>query len=307
MISLLLAEQIGKLLLMMLLGFFLVKGGLLQADGSKPLSVIALYVIMPCVIVESFQVERTREVCQGLLLAAGTAAILHLVLLAMQPFWKKIGLDPVERDSAFYSNAGNLLIPLVVGILGEEWVLYSTAYVCVQTVLLWTHARILMSGETQVEWKKILLNPNVIAVVAGVLLFLLEIRLPGLLVETFESVGDMIGPLNMMVAGILLGGLSLKELRSYKRLPLVVLLRMVICPLILLAVIRILPLTVLAPEGETIVLICFMASITPTAAVITQMAQVFGRDARYAMAINVAGTVVSIVSMPLLVGLYQML
>ena len=127
MISLLLAEQIGKLLLMMLLGFFLVKGGLLQADGSKPLSVIALYVIMPCVIVESFQVERTREVCQGLLLAAGTAAILHLVLLAMQPLWKKIGLDPVERASAFYSNAGNLLIPLVVGILGEEWGLDSTA------------------------------------------------------------------------------------------------------------------------------------------------------------------------------------
>ena len=45
---------------------------------------------------------------------------------------------------------------------------------------------------------------------------------------------------------------------------------------------------------------------TPSASTLTQMAQVYGKDADYASAINVVTTLLCIVTMPLMVALYQM-
>lgn len=53
-------------------------------------------------------------------------------------------------------------------------------------------------------------------------------------------------------------------------------------------------------------LIVFLAIITPSASTVTQMRQVYGNDSQYASAINVVTTLFSIVSMPLLVMLFQM-
>ena len=68
-ISLLLALQILKLFAIMLMGYAIVKLGLLKASDSKALSVVLVYLIMPCVIINAFQVEATPEVQKGLALA----------------------------------------------------------------------------------------------------------------------------------------------------------------------------------------------------------------------------------------------
>ena len=41
-------------------------------------------------------------------------------------------LDAVEKASMIYSNAGNLIIPIVTAVLGKEWVIYSSAFLSVQ-------------------------------------------------------------------------------------------------------------------------------------------------------------------------------
>ena len=76
-ISLLLALQILKLFAIMLMGYAIVKLGLLKASDSKALSVVLVYLIMPCVIINAFQVEATPEVQKGLALAcvAGLAVL----------------------------------------------------------------------------------------------------------------------------------------------------------------------------------------------------------------------------------------
>ena len=62
----------------------------------------------------------------------------------------------------------------------------------------------------------------------------------------------------------------------------------------------------MVPAGQTILLITLLATITPSASTITQMAQVYGKGADYASAINVATTLLCIVTMPLMVMVYQM-
>ena len=60
---------------------------------------------------------------------------------------KVLKLDGVEETSLIYSNAGNLIIPIVTAILGKEWVIYTSAFLSVQLFLLWSHAKMKLCGE----------------------------------------------------------------------------------------------------------------------------------------------------------------
>ena len=137
MISLILAKKILSLFLVMALGIVLVRCGIVRSRDSKVLSMISLYLVMPCVIISSFQVKYQPEILNGLLLALATAVLLHLVLIVVVGFLGKVlKLDGVEETSLIYSNAGNLIIPIVTAILGKEWVIYTSAFLSVQLFLL---------------------------------------------------------------------------------------------------------------------------------------------------------------------------
>ena len=56
-------------------------------------------------------------------------------------------LNEVEATSIYYSNSGNLIVPLVTFILGKEWVLYGCVFMSVQLVFLWTHGKNTISRE----------------------------------------------------------------------------------------------------------------------------------------------------------------
>ena len=170
---------------------------------------------------------------------------------------------------------------------------------------LWTHCKCKISGETEISLKKILLNINMISVFAGVFLFFTKIRFPEIIGNTLSSVGSMIGPLSMIVTGMLIAGVDLKKVFTNKRIYLVTFIRLVIEPIIALAVIILLGMKNWHPQAENIILITYMAAITPCASTITQMCQVYGNDSKYASAINVMTTLLAVVTMPVFVYFYM--
>ncbi|MBR1455868.1 MAG: AEC family transporter, partial [Oscillospiraceae bacterium] len=91
----------------------------------------------------------------------------------------------------------------------------------------------------------------------------------------------------------------------YRRIWVVCLLRLVVFPLVVLAVLKYGGLAALIPEGKSILLITFLATTTPTASTVTQMAQLYGKDANYATSINVLTTLLCVFTMPVMVMLYQ--
>ena len=123
-LSLLLMQEIIKLFAIMVMGYVIVKTGLLKSSDSKSLSVIMAYLINPCVILNAFQVDATPEVQKGLLLACLVAAAVHILFLAVTAILKKpLHLDVIEQASLIYPNAGILVIPLVQRLLGQEYVI----------------------------------------------------------------------------------------------------------------------------------------------------------------------------------------
>jgi predicted permease len=286
----------------------LVRLGLLKGEDSRVLSTLSLYLIMPCVILSSFQIDQTEELRQGLGLAVGAAVVSHILLIAVTDLLRRpLNLQPVERASIVYSNAGNLIIPLVTSILGQEWVIYSSAYVSVQLVLLWTHGIATLQGKAAADLRKIVTNPNLIAILVGLVLFATGLRFPSPVEDAVTSLGAMLGPAAMLTTGMLIGGMEGRSLLRYQRVWLIALLRLVVCPLLCLGVLWLTGAKGLLPAAGEILLVTMLATMTPSASSITQMAQVYGGDASYAGVINVVSTLLCIITMPCMVLLYQII
>lgn len=305
-ISLLLMNQIIQLFIMIFMGFIIVKAKLLKAEDSKILSVIVLYLIIPCVIINAFQVDYTPQTVKGLLIAlAGSIMTQVILLIVVSILGRVFHLNEVEVASIYYSNSGNLIVPIVTFILGKEWVLYGCVFMSVQLVFIWTHCKKIISRESTYDWRKIVLNINMISIAIGIVLFLTRIHLPAIINNTLSAVGSMIGPASMIVTGMLFAGMDFKQIFANKRVYFVSFFRLIIVPVIALFLIKCSQLSTFSSNGNKLMLIVFLAIITPSASTVTQMCQVYENDSQYASAINVVTTLLAIVTMPLMVMLFQ--
>ena len=303
---LMLLEQIVQLFLCIVLGWLLVRLHLLKPEDSRVLSKVCLYLVTPCVIINAFQLQRTPELLQGLALSLAAIGIHALFFIATALLHRPLRLTPVEQASLIYTNSGNLIIPLVTAVLGPEWVIYCSMFQLVQQFPMWSHCRIILSGDRNVSLKKILLNVNIISVFVGVLLFLLNLPLPTVIAGTMKSIASTIGPLSMFVAGMLMGEQNLLAVLRIRSIWKVAFLRLIALPLVVLCIFKYSGLAALVPDGQSILMISLLAASAPAAANVTQIAQVYGHEGDYAGAINVITTLLCIGTMPLMVLLYQM-
>ena len=79
----------------------------------------------------------------------------------------------------------------------------------------------MLCGEKSFELKKVLTNINMIAILAGAALFLLHIQLPAVIEDSLDMVGSAIGPISMIILGMLMAGMNFKKILGYRRLWLV--------------------------------------------------------------------------------------
>ncbi len=308
--SLLLIQNILTLFLMMAVGFALARTKLLKPADSKALSIASLYAIIPCTIVSSLQVERTPEVLQGALVALIGAVATHLVFIALARLVKgPLKLDAVEQVSLSYTNCGTYIIPLVIAVLGEEYVIYCTVYLATFNLFMWTHARFVLGGKADLNLRKLLLNVNMLAVYLGAFLFITGLDLPPVIEKAVDGIGSMLGPAAMLAVGMVLAGVDFKILRGYKKLPLATVLRLLVFPLVLLALVKFTPLgwvASLSPNGTMVLLVILMAASAPSALVLAQLVQACGKDFTYCSAISVSTLICSVFTLPLLVFLYNL-
>ena len=291
MLSLILLRQIAQLLILVFLGWAIVKAGILKSEDSQTLSMILLYIITPCVAMNAFQLERTADTVRMMELSLLSAVILSgLCVILGGLISKPFHLDVVEAASVMYPNCTNMVLPIVIGTFGEDWVMYVTSYSIVQTVLIWTHARIFISGRHELSVRNLLCNVNILAILAGMVLFAFQIRLPGIVKGAFAQAGNT----------------TPEVLRGYRQIWKPVLLRLVVLPVILVTIMKYSGLAALAPHGETLILISLLSAIAPSANAVTQFSQIFGRDARYSGLINIVTMLLCIVTIPLLAAYYQM-
>lgn len=307
-IALILFNKLLSLFSIIALGFAAVRAGLIRSEDSRSVAMLALYIICPFAIMNAFEVNPTPEILGGMALSVVFALLTHAVFISLMRLLKKpLKLSDIERASIIYSNAGNLTIPVVNAMLGSEWVIYICAYNLVQICLQWTHLRILVSGERRINFRKMLLNPNMISIYLGVFIFFTGFRFPGPIDSAIDSVAAMIGPVCMLITGMMIGGMQLKEVFSRRRAWLISMTRLLVMPFIMVCIARC-GITSLVPDGKTVLLISILCLSGPSGTTVMQMAQIYSsRDtAEYASSINVISMLMCAITMPLIVAFYYL-
>ena len=307
-LALLLMKQIGVMFVLIGFGFIAVKCGIVSREDSKGISKLALYVIVPCILLNSFQIEFTKDTFQGLLIAFGASLAVNVLYLILT--WllnRKLSMSVIERASLIYPNAGNLIIPLVSAVLGEEMIIYCSAYIVTQNLFIWTHGKFMISGEKQLSLRKLFLNSSMLAILAGIVMAVTGLRLPSVLEEAVSSAGKAIAPVSMFVTGIIIGSMRFSEAVRRLRVYTVCFGRLIVYPMIVAFLMWFSNIWGMVPGSKDILFVVFLASAAPSAANIVQFAQVYEKDEQNAGLINVMSTLLCIITMPLCVLVYQML
>ena len=117
-------------------------------------------------------------------------------------------------------------------------------FLSVQMILMWTHGQSLMESKAGVNWKKILCNINLIAIILGIVLFFTQIRLPVILGNAMSQISATLGPVCMIMLGMTMTEVKWKDIFSHSRIYLITILKMVVTPLIILLLLKYLPLAV---------------------------------------------------------------
>lgn len=279
--------------------------GALKPSDAHALSIITLYLITPAALITSFEVDLTSDLALSLALVTLVALVANLALYGLGWVFARVaGASVVEQASVTYCNAGNLILPIVTSVLGEQYVIYTVGFMAVQNVMFWTLLDKLFSGQAHLSVRKVLTNANILAILAGLFLLVTGLRLPALVDSAARSLASMMGPASMLIVGMTLAGMDLHALVGHRLAPAVVLVKMVISPLVLITAYKLSGVATLVPDGERIFMVPLLAVMSCTATTVTQFAQLHDREPEYASALAVLTTLSCLVTMPLMVQYY---
>ena len=299
------AEQVVVLFLLIGVGALCAKTGIIKEVAIKSCSDLVLIVVTPCVIIQSFQRPFDAAMLKGLGLACLIALSIHIVTILLAHLLLH---DPVAarervlRVGAVLSNAGFMGLPLQQVLFGADGVFYGAAYVAIFNLILWSYGLVEMSGSRQnLSPRKLILNPGVLSLAIGLMLFLVRITLPTVLASPMGHLAALNTPLPMLIIGFYLADTDLKaalrDWRSYAAIGL----RLLVVPLTALGILY------LCGVRGTLLVSMIIAASAPVAASTTMFATKYDCDTGLSVNLVSLSTLLSLITMPLIVALAQVI
>lgn len=298
-------QQVLFLLIFLIIGFVFGKVKLSNDQASISISNLALYVVVPASVLVSFQDESAPEKIGVFFVVIFVTVVLHFLHVGAAKLFIN-EKDPRRCRSlefaTVFPNSCFIGYPLMAAMVGSVGVLYGSAYVATSIFLIWTYGIYMLSGDkNKFSLRSGFLNPGVLSVVISLFFYLAQIKLPTFIVSALTSLSVLNVPLPMFVIGYHLSKANFKTLFRHNGFWISTLLRLVVLPLVTLVFVLLLP---IRREAAISIVI---ASAAPAAAVTGMFAEKFGNDTDFASGLTATQTAISIVSIPVIVGVAQYL
>lgn len=294
MITQILLQQTIIMFALMLLGLLLSRRGMINEQGSRDLSNVLLYAVIPCVILRSYMSEFSTEKLRAMGLSALIAVIAFAASIAVA--YLTCGTrHRIENFAVAFGNAGFIGIPLVTAVFGPEAAFYVVSFSTFANLLQWTYGIVIISDKKEtMNLRMVFVNPVFISMVIGIALFVLQPTLPTVVTGTIGYIADGNTVLAMIILGYYLSKVQLRGLFADVRLYLFSALRLLVVPAVTILVFLPFPFA----RGE-ITLITLIAAATPIASSTAIFAQKFGQDYRRAVSYVCLSTILSVATLPL--------
>ena len=289
-------QPVMTLFLMIGLGFVAQKSGLLSSELRGPLTTYVIKLALPLFVLHNMSFDFDRQILFNSLAVLGVSIATYIVLTLISLAYASVSRLPEDKLPAYqfgfvFGNVGFMGYPLIAGLFGAEAVFYTAILNIAFESFIWTYGVAVFQREGRIRFKN-MLTPNLIALIIGLSLFLLNFRWPPLLANVIEMVGRSATPLSMIIIGMMLAQVELKQLVGDARPLFISAYRLIIVPALALGIYWLIGL-----RGLTLaVLVMLMA--TPIAAYAAILASYYDKDFREATRLIVISTLLSLITIP---------
>ena len=300
--------QVAVMFIIMSIGILCYKKKMISENTGAELSKFLLMIVNPCVILHAFQIEYKPGLANGLLISALLAVVSNTLGVIIATLFIRKNPERkeyiVERFAIVFSNCGFMGIPLIQAIVGDIGVFYASTYVAVFNLFTWTYGVSIMKGKMSLnDIIKVLTSAPIISIVVGIFIFLFSIKIPTIIGKPIEFISNLNTPLAMIVTGIYLARTNIKIALKNVRIFIVSFLRLIVVPAVMLVVF-----IFIGAENEifTSLLVANMiATACPTASSTLMMSRMFERNAEYASMIITVSTLFSILTIPVIMMVFD--
>ncbi|AKL93759.1 permease [Clostridium aceticum] len=239
-------NQILILFLTMMIGYGAKKLKYTDNTLNKGLSNLILHITLPAMIIKSMQFEFSKELFFTSMKVIILSLLVYAIVIGISFYLPKVlKVEGKKRDvfqfMLIFSNVGYMGYPIVDAIYGEIGVFYTALYNIPFNFIMLTFGVYVLRRSSggvrgKVDYKKVLLNPGILAVGLGFSFFLLSIKLPLPIYQTLDTLGSTTTPLAMLVIGSFLADMSLREVFKEEKILWIALARLVILPAIVMGI-----------------------------------------------------------------------
>lgn len=304
-------ESILPIIIMILVGYFMSRAGWIDDKFGDAITKYLLNIALPCYmvwnLVGSFSRDEFLSLIGGILIpiiSMGTTYVLSiLVSNAMKIPRNHKG---IFRSIFFCSNTIFVGLPINLELFGQKSVPYVLLYYIVNTTFFWTIGNYEISCDgnlpqnvsffSRAMLKKIL-TPALLGFMVGILLILLQVKLPVFVMDTLDYLGFPTTPFALIFIGLVLSSVRLSHLQFDKEFLVLLLARFVVSPALVILLLHFIPVPPLM--AKVFIIQSAMPAMTNTSIV----AKGYGANYKYASVATVVTTLACIIGIPILMAI----
>jgi len=285
-------------------GFVLRKLNIVTPERRSGLSDLLIGLILPCNIIVSFMSQEGGEVLLASAAVLLIAALVQAVSFALGTFaYAKAEMSrrKVLRYATIVSNAGFIGNPVVEGVYGAQGALFASVYLIPLRIFMWTAGLSCFTvSSARDAFRKLAKHPCIIAVYIGIALMFVPFELPAFLSRAMTYCSGCLLPVSMLVVGSVLAEVDIRRVIRPVTLYYAGI-RLLVIPALTLGMCLLLRMDAMVTGA------CVILAGMPAGSTTVILAEKYDGDAQYAAECVFLTTVLSLVTIPLLLYLTQML
>ena len=292
-----------KLFLLLVLGFVLFKCHIFDEYTNKKISALIVNVASPMLFISSIAgVEGSNKSIVFLMIGAGILMYIGFIILGkiinrLFPFPKKDW--PVYECMVVFANTGFMGYPVLLDVFGQEAVFYASLIHMAFNFFVYTYAIMCLTKGDDSEFKlnfKQLLTPGIILIFVGIFIYLFDIQLPSVLMDTINSVGSLTAPLSMMMIGSSLAVYPIKDSFTDWRSYVFAFVRLMIVPFVTMIMCRLLHIDAYYAN------ITIITNAMPVGSMVLMLATQYNANVKIVTRNIVVSTLLSVITIPIVVA-----
>lgn len=286
-------------------GFILKKTNSVDVSAIPSLSKILVFVCQPCFAIYAYNKAEYNPslLVKVLLFMAANVIVQLLIIFLCLLIFKKKWNNVRYRICTIASCFGNAIFfgaPVIEALMPHfpEAVIFANGYGVSMNILAWTVGSAVITGDKKyIKLKKIFLNPAIIGFAVAIVLYLANIKISGAIENTVTMLGKMTTPVSMIILGTRLATVRIKPIFTTPMFYLTILFKQMLYPIIAYLVIS------LFFKSNDIRTVMFIIGACPVASIVLNFSEMLGEGQEEAADVFLLGTLLSIVTMPVILQL----